>query len=304
MKRNYTIYDVFTDMVLTGNPLAVVFDAEGLETTAMQAIAGEFNLSETVFVGPPAEASHTAALRIFTPRTELPFAGHPTVGTAIALVESGLAGTGDRADAILVLEEQVGPVRCGVRAKGEAAYAEFDLPRIPEQYPLGVDRDTIADALGLGPFEVGFENHVCGLWSAGLSYVTVPVHGLDAAAKVRMDQVKWLEAIEPIDGHVPAPFVYCRETVNHECGFHGRMFAPHDGIAEDPATGSAVAAFAGAIVRYDEPVSGPCEVWIEQGVEMGRPSKIRVELDIDRGTIKAARIGGHAVCVARGHLDI
>ena len=145
MKRNYAIYDVFTDAALNGNPLAVVFDSEGLDTEQMQRIAGEFNLSETVFVAPAANAMHSAALRIFTPRAELPFAGHPTVGSAIALVESGLAGPVDGADAILVLEEQVGPVRCGVKMKQHAAYAEFDLPRTPEQVPCDISRETIAD---------------------------------------------------------------------------------------------------------------------------------------------------------------
>ncbi len=156
MKRNYAVYDVFTDRALTGNPLAVVFDSEGLDTAQMQKIAGEFNLSETVFVSPPANAMHSAALRIFTPRAELPFAGHPTVGCAIALVESGLAGPGEQADAILVLEEQVGPVRCGVKMKGGAAYAEFDLPRVPEQIRNDVGKETIAAALGIGAHEIGF----------------------------------------------------------------------------------------------------------------------------------------------------
>lgn len=304
MKRNYAVYDVFTDKALTGNPLAVVFDSQGLDTVMMQRIAAEFNLSETAFVSPPVNGMHSAALRIFTPRAELPFAGHPTVGSAIAMVERGLAGSNDRADAILVLEEQVGPVRCGVKMKDGSAYAEFDLPKIPGQLDCDIDKDIIAASLGIGPHDIGFENHVCGIWSAGLAYLTVPVHGLEVAARITMDQNRWLEAVAPVDGHVPAPYVYCRETVNHECGFHARMFAPYDGIIEDPATGSAVAAFAGAIVLYDQPVDGPSAIWIEQGVEMGRPSKIRVELDIDHGAIHAARIGGNAVCVARGHLDI
>lgn len=304
MKRNYAIYDVFTDTALTGNPLAVVFDSEGLDTAQMQRIAGEFNLSETVFVAPAANAMHSVALRIFTPRAELPFAGHPTVGSAIALVESGLAGPGNQADAILVLEEQVGPVRCGVKMKGGAAYAEFDLPRTPEQMRCDIGKETIAAALGIGAHDIGFENHVCGLWSAGLAYLTVPVHGLEVAGRIRMDQNKWLEAIAPVDGHVPAPYVYCRETVSHDCGFHARMFAPYDGIIEDPATGSAVAAFAGAMALHDQPIDGPTATWIEQGVEMGRPSKIRIELDMAGGAIHAARIGGHAVRVAKGHLEV
>ncbi len=302
INRRYTIYDVFTEKALGGNPLAVVFDAEGLDTAAMQRIAGEFNLSETVFVGPPEQPKHTARVRIFTPRVELPFAGHPTVGTAVALGETPDFANDNGGTEILILEEKIGPVRCVVSRGRGAAFAEFDLPRLPEPVAFEPVPETVGAALGLGPHEIGFENHAVCAWSAGIPYVLVPVRDLAAAATARMDVEAWLK-IAPRGGHlVAASFIYCRETVDHEASFHARMLAPHEGIPEDPATGSAVAAFAGAIMRFDAPVDGSKALIVEQGVEMQRPSKIRLEMDIDGGSITAARIGGHAVKIAEGTL--
>ena len=299
MSRNYAVYDVFTNQALTGNPLAVVFDADDLDNEAMQAIAGEFNLSETVFIRSPEKPGASAALRIFTPARELPFAGHPTVGAAIAIAENnGVDGT-----AIQVLEEQVGPVRAAVTIRqDEPAFAEFDLPRLPEPFDFAASREAVAVALGVDPLEIGFENHKIAAWTAGVPYVTVPVAGLGVAERVSVNVDEWL-ALLPGTMAVPAaPYVYCRESIRHDSAFHARMFAPWDGIAEDPATGSAVAAFAGQIMYFDEPVDGPSSFWIEQGMEMGRPSHIRLEIDVKGGAADAARIGGGAVKVAEGRL--
>lgn len=299
-ERDYAIYDVFTDRPLAGNPLAVVFQSAGLDEATMQAVAREFNLSETVFVAPAQDGRHAASIRIFTPDHELPFAGHPTVGTAIALAER----SGQDVQ-ILVIEEKVGPVRCAVRRSAEGAFAEFDLPRLPQELPFTVAPEIVGAALGLGPHEIGFENHTVGLWSAGVPYVTVPVVGLEAAGKVILDKAAWLD-FTPRDeaGNPACPYVYCRDTVHRESAFHARMIVPGGNVWEDPATGSAAAAFAGALVRHDRPVDGPATVWIEQGLEMGRPSRIRLELDIAGGGLEAARIGGHAVKVAEGRLEI
>jgi len=300
-KRDYLIYDVFTERPLAGNPLAVVLDAEGLDDAAMQSIAREFNLSETVFVRPPRNPAHTAAIRIFMPDGELPFAGHPTVGTAIALA----AERDGMAAALVVLEEKIGDVRCAVTRGGDgAAFAEFDLPKLSEPLDFNCDVQAIAAALGLGPHEIGFENHQPGLWSAGVPYLAVPVAGLAAAGRARIDAGLWLETSPRVDGAVCAPYLYCRETVGHDCAFHARMFSPWDGIAEDPATGSAVAAFSGQIAHFDRPPDGSHRYWIEQGVEMGRPSRIRLEIETEQAAIRAARIAGHAVQIARGTLFV
>jgi trans-2,3-dihydro-3-hydroxyanthranilate isomerase len=297
-KRRFAVYDVFSSKKLAGNPLAVVFDADGLDDTGMQAIAGEFNLSETTFILPPKDPKHRANVRIFTPMHELPFAGHPTVGSAIAITEAA----GADAPSIFVLEEKVGPVRCAVSKDDKGMFAEFDLPRLPEPVPFSADPAAIAAALGLGPQEIGFENHVVTQYSGGVPYVLVPVAGLGAAGRASLDTRAWMELTGPAEALSPGAFVYCRETVHHGNAFHARMFAGHLGIPEDPATGSAVAAFAGAITRFDRPGDGVRSYPIEQGVEMGRPSLIRLELDVERGVLAGARIGGHAVKVSEGTL--
>lgn len=299
-RRRYLVYDVFASTGLSGNPLAIVLDAEGLTDAQMQRIAGEFNLSETVFVLPPENPVHTARVRIFTPRQELPFAGHPTVGTAIALSQE--AGKAGGHTSLVVLEENVGSVRCAVSTANGTCFAEFDLPRLPQRFAFDAPSEVVAAALGLSHHEIGFENHTISAWSAGVPYVCIPVANLEAAGKARLDAGLW-EEIAPGEGAVVGdPYIYCRETVNHDCAFHARMFAPAAGIPEDPATGSAVAAFAGAILTHDEPMDGEHRYWIEQGIEMGRPSRIRLEIEVESMAITAARIGGAAVKVAEGTL--
>lgn len=304
LSREYAIYDVFTDKLLTGNPLAVVFDAAGLDEARMQAIAGEFNLSETVFVLPPDNGNHSAKVRIFTTTRELPFAGHPTVGSAIALAESRHGIGSVSLDLVQVLEEPIGLVRCAVRLEqGGPGFCEFDLPRLSTEYTVAIDRDEVAAALAVAPHEIGFENHVIGCWSAGVPFVMVPLRNLSAVERAKCDPSLW-EGLAPIaDGQLAFAYVYCRGGQNHGAAFHARMFAPHDGLTEDPATGSAAAALSGAIHRYDDLLDGHHSRLIEQGVEMGRPSLIHLHMDVEKGRIARARIGGQAVRIAQGTLS-
>lgn len=303
MALSYSVYDVFTDTKLAGNPLAVIFDGEGLGDEAMQAIACETNLSETVFVQPAANPAYTARIRIFTPGRELPFAGHPTVGTAIALAEKAHGAA--RLDLVSVLEENVGPVRCAVRLReGEASFAEFDLPRKSQQIPLPLDRVGIADALSLKTTEIGFENHVPSIWSAGVPFLLIPIHDVGAAERLEFDPQLWEKTVPFVDGALASAYIYCRGGVNHVAKFHARMFASGMGITEDPATGSAAAALSGAIHHFDRLPDGHHPVLIEQGVEMGRPSFIHLHMDIEGGAISNARIGGQAVRIATGSLDL
>jgi trans-2,3-dihydro-3-hydroxyanthranilate isomerase len=300
---SYSVYDVFTDTKLAGNPLAVIFDGGGLGDEAMQAIARETNLSETVFVQPADNPAYTARIRIFTPGRELPFAGHPTVGTAIALAERAHGAAA--LDLVSVLEENVGPVRCAVRLRdGEASFAEFDLPRKSQQIPLPLDRLGIADALSLKTTEIGFENHVPSIWSAGVPFLMVPVHDVGAAERLEFDPQLWEKTVPFVDGALASAYIYCRGGVNHVAKFHARMFASGMGISEDPATGSAAAALSGAINHFDRLTDGHHPILIEQGVEMGRPSFIHLHMDIEGGTISNARIGGQAVRIATGTLDL
>ncbi len=303
MARPYMLYDVFTDERLKGNPLAIVLEAEGLSEEDMQAIAGEFNLSETVFVFASENPAHTARLRIFTPGRELPFAGHPTVGTAIALAER--AGAGQTLDQVSVLEEKIGPVRCAVRlAEPGAPFAEFDLPAKSAHYKLenALDRQGIADALSISVKHVGFENHYPGVWSAGVPFLYVPVKDVATLGEVEFDPALW-ERVAPFSGgHLVSAYVYCRGA--NGANFHARMFSPDMGIAEDPATGAAAAGLSGVIHAHDRLPDGHHAFVIAQGVEMGRASKIHLHIDGAAGEITRTRIGGQAVKVASGMLEI
>jgi trans-2,3-dihydro-3-hydroxyanthranilate isomerase len=303
MARPYVLYDVFTDRRLKGNPLAVVFEAQGLSDAEMQAIAGEFNLSETVFVFASENPAHTARLRIFTPGRELPFAGHPTVGTAIALAER--AGAAQAVDQVCVLEENVGPVRCAVRlSEGAAAFAEFDLPSKSSHVRLenALERQGIADALSISVKHVGFENHYPGIWSAGVPFLFVPVKDVATLGEVDFDAALW-ERVAPLTGgRLVSAYVYCRGQ--NGADFQARMFSPDMGIAEDPATGAAAAALSGVIHAHDRLPDGYHAFVIAQGVEMGRASKIHLHIDVTAGEISRARIGGEAVRVASGVLEI
>src|SRR5215470_10323518 len=233
MRLAYHVLDVFTHQRFGGNPLAVVLDADGLAPARMQIIAREFNLSETTFVAKPDNPAHSARVRIFTPVTELPFAGHPTVGTAALLV---------------VLEEELGPVRVGVRLRANAApFAEFDAPRLPQESGALPAADRLAAALGLIPAEIGFENHRPTRFLAGNTFAFVPVASLEAMANARVASSHWAAAFQ---GGVGA-FLYCRQTVHTTSAFHARMFAPEHGVPEDPATGSAAVGFAGVVHRFD-----------------------------------------------------
>ncbi|HEY5794574.1 MAG TPA: PhzF family phenazine biosynthesis protein [Bosea sp. (in: a-proteobacteria)] len=299
MARRFVTLDVFTTMPHAGNPLAVVLDSEGLDTAAMQAIAGEFNLSETVFVSAAAAQGHRAGLRIFTPGRELPFAGHPTVGTAVLLALRD-AAEGRGAD-VIVLEEQVGLVPCAVSVTStRVGHALFTLPRLPQELEPPAGLPLIAGALGLDRREIGFDRHVPSVVSAGVAFTFVPVSSLEALERVRLDTTLWSQTIRPADQ--PNAYAYCRQVRDAGHDFHARMFAPAMGVREDPATGAAVAAFADVIMRFEKPGDGDHRFTIEQGYEMGRPSQITLEMSVRKGALASARIGGSAVVVSEGVL--
>ncbi len=301
MSRPYVVLDVFTVTPMEGNPLAIVTRSDDLTDAAMQTLAREFNLSETVFVLPPSNPAHTASIRIFTPNVELAFAGHPTIGTAIFLAQQRVWVNASVSDALIVLEAKGGLLRVGVRRKArDAPYAEFDAPKLPDEAGIAAPDDRIAAALGLAPSEIGFENHKATRYAAGPAFTFVPVSSLDAMRRARIVHAHWNAGFG--SGAAASAYVYCRETVKHKCGFHARMFAPGMGMAEDPATGSAAVAFAGVIQRFDNPGEGSHNCTIEQGMEMGRPSEIMLEFEIQNRKLRVVRIGGHAVVVMRGEI--
>jgi trans-2,3-dihydro-3-hydroxyanthranilate isomerase len=302
MERRYVILDVFCNRLFAGNPLAVMLDGGGLNDDLMQKIAGEFNLSETVFVRSVDKANKRAKIRIFTPGQELPFAGHPTVGTATLIAKEYF--NGDASDGIvdLVLDEQVGPVNCKVTLGADASNAQFTLPQLPEHMGECGSVEMIANALGLSAADIGFDAHKPQQWSAGVPYSLVPIANMDAIRNITPNAASWAKAFG--EGHHNNAFVYCRECENRSNNFHARMFWPGAGIKEDAATGSAVAAFAGAIFQNENLIDGDHTFVIEQGYEMGRPSLINLVLEVREGKLDKAMIGGDVVEVARGIISV
>ena len=295
MRRRFVTLDVFTDRPFTGNPLAVVVDSEDLDQSAMQAIAREFNLAETVFVFPPADIKHAAKLRIFTPAAELPFAGHPTVGTAV------LIGRGEGARDI-VLEENVGPVRCRVDTiDARRGRASFVVPKLPQDVGRAAAIADIAVALNIAPADIGFDNFQPARWSAGVPFTFVPVRGREAISRAHPDPSRF-DAVFG-DNDPGKAYLFCAETVDTGNDFHARMFAPGLGIPEDPATGAAVAAFAGLLAVTRAPPDGEHTFHIEQGYEMGRPSLIELTPTIRGGALRAATIAGGAVQISEGTIE-
>jgi trans-2,3-dihydro-3-hydroxyanthranilate isomerase len=299
MPLTFHTLDVFTDCRFGGNPLAVVHDADGLDSKRMQAIARELNLSETVFILKPENPAHSAKIRIFTPGRELPFAGHPTIGTAILLSELRAPVMNGERDAIIALEQTIGPVRVGVRLRaGEPPFAEFDAPKLPEMAGKLASRDQLADALSLLPREIGFENHTALRIGAGNTFAYIPVISLEAIAQARINGSLWASTFPASE--VDGVYLYTRQCVRKGSAFHARMFAPQLGVQEDPATGSAAVGFAGVVRAFDELPDGQHKRLIEQGYEMERPSSIMLTLIVERGRLDTVRIGGSAVRVAEG----
>lgn len=303
MRRKYYVLDVFTDRPLAGNPLAVVLDCDGLDDNAMQAIAREFNLSETVFVLPPRDPVNTARIRIFTPLAELPFAGHPTIGAAILIGELRAADLLGGQDVGIVLEEKIGKVSCTVRhMPGRAHHAYFIVPNLPSRTGLPRKNEDIAAALSLEPSDIGFGRHVASIYSAGVAFTFVPVAGQAALARAKPRLDLFDQNLVPADA--AKAFLYTREVQNPNHQFQARVFAPNLGVMEDPATGSAAAAFSGVLMAFEKLQSGRHEILIEQGRHMGRPSLLMLGLDVEHGVLVEASIGGFAVIAAQGTLDL
>jgi trans-2,3-dihydro-3-hydroxyanthranilate isomerase len=269
----------------------------------MQTIARELNLSETVFVLKPENPAHSAKIRIFTPGRELPFAGHPTVGTATLLAELRTPVVNGERDAIIALEQAIGTVRVGVRLRaGQAPFAEFDAPKLPEMAGTLPARERLADALGLLTREIGFENHTALRIDAGNVFAYVPVISLEAIARARVEAVAFAGTFP--ESEVAGVYLYTRQCVHKTSAFHARMFAPQLGVPEDPATGSAAVGFAGVVKAFDVLPDGMHKRAIEQGHEMGRPSAIQLTLVVEGGKLETVRIGGNAVRVVEGKMAV
>lgn len=296
----YFTLDVFTTKRFGGNPLAVVNEADGLTDEQMQKIAAEFNLSETVFVLRPDAVHHNAKLRIFTPTQELPFAGHPTIGTAILLAELGADFSHDWRKTIL-LEEKIGLVSVEVsKNTDEIAYAEMTAAKMPILVDGPPNRNEVAAALRIEPGKVGFGLHKIAMYDAGNTPLFVPLSSREVLAKIKPSEEHW-EALNGAGSF--GIYAYCRGSNGSE-EFHSRLFGPEFGIVEDPATGSAAVAFAGALNEALVLEDGSHSWVIHQGEDMGRPSRIDLKADIADGQVVSVKIGGNALRVSRGVITI
>jgi len=301
LRRTFHTLNVFTDTPFTGNPLAVVLNCEGLSEQRMQVIAREFNLSETVFVLDPLDPVNTARLRIFTPTRELPFAGHPTIGAAVLIAQMRASEMLGGAGLGLAIEEQVGLIACTVRRrKGGATQARFILPRLPRRLGEAPSVQAIAAALGLQVADIGFGAHQPSVWSAGNAFTFVPVASLEAIGRAVPNPALFSTTFA---GSGSLAFLYTQEVMREGSHVHARMFGPGIDITEDPATGSAVAAFAGVAAQFERPEDGDHLLIIEQGFEIGRPSIIYLRVQIEGGMLVDASVGGAAVMVAHGTIE-
>ena len=276
---SYLVTDVFTDRPFGGNQLAVFPDAEALPQHRLQAIAAEFNFSEVTFVYPPDDLRHTAKVRIFTPTQEIPFAGHPVIGTAIALADLGFPSE-------MILELGIGPVPCTVTEAGASFTTTVPLTRNAQPDP-----DLVARALGLTPDRIDTSLHAPVQAGLGLSFVIARLTDRAALSACQPDVAAMREGAARYPGSLDfATLAYVADGAT----IHARMFAPLDNIPEDPATGSAAAALA-ALLR--DVTGADQNLTIHQGVDMGRPSLIMARADA-----KGVTIAGRAVKVMEGRL--
>lgn len=290
----FETFDVFTDRRFAGNQLAVLTDARGLSTEAMQTITREFNLAETTFVLPPDDPAHDARLRIFTIGYEMPFAGHPTVGTAIAIARAR------RFEGELKLELKAGLFRVQVSETDGLWRAQFANPNLPKETGGAPPPDALERALHLPAGAADRGAHKPRRVGAGVDYVFVRAP-LDAVRKARLNPAAF-DALG-LDG-VIGILLYADGGEAKDAAFHVRMFAPGAGVAEDPATGSAAAALPGQIALSERLADGAHRWIIEQGFEIGRPSRIEVDIECTHGAIRAVRVGGAAVPVSTGEIEI
>ena len=290
----YYLCDVFTRRRFGGNPLAVFPEAEGMTAVQMQQLAREFNFSESTFVLPP-EQGQTRRVRIFTPTTEVPFAGHPNVGTAFALAATGELPDFD-SHCEVVFEESAGlvPVAVSRQADGRI-FCELTAPEplsLGEPLPVAL----VAEALSLTPEDIRVDGHPPQLASVGLPFVMVELANREALARAKVH----LPGFERIAALGIAPDIHLYVRCEDEFDIRARMFAPFDNVPEDPATGSANGALCALLAQLDGAADGPYRYRIAQGVEMGRSSELVVQVDSSAGAVRQVRVGGYAVLVGEG----
>jgi trans-2,3-dihydro-3-hydroxyanthranilate isomerase len=293
--------DVFTETPFCGNPLAVILEGQGLTSGQMQAVAREMNLSETTFILPSTDATAHAKVRIFTPQLELPFAGHPVVGTSYVLATEGLIPRREGSFEVR-LELGVGVLPVEIACANGIVTQVIMTQRTPQFLAVlpSADVEQLARGLGLDPQDILGTGLPAQLVSTGLPQLMVPVRSLAAVQAIKLELGRLHTICERYDTH--SIYAFTRETVTSGAHVHSRLFAPLAGVFEDPATGSASGAL-GAYLVHHRAVGGDAPVVRlenEQGYELGRPSRICIEVAWDRSTIARVRVGGRVVKVIDG----
>ncbi|MDE1936378.1 PhzF family phenazine biosynthesis protein [Bradyrhizobium sp.] len=301
MRLHFVTVDVFTGTQFAGNPLGVVLNAEGLSGGQMQAIAAEFNLAETTFVLPPKDPAHTAEVRIFTPRYEMPFAGHPNVGTAFALARAGKSYGRVIEGSSVTFEEKAGLVPIAILKEGSTVIGARLAS--PQRLSVGeeISAELIASACSLSVSDIETKNHRPCIASCGAPFILAEVKGRAklAEAAARSDIFMREVAKQP----ATSIFIYT-QVAEDGLDIRARMFAPHHGIPEDPATGSANVALIGLLAHLRAERDLHLSKTIAQGVEMGRPSVLKAEAEKKDGVVTATYIGGRCVPVMSGTIEL
>jgi len=295
MKYQFYQADVFTSSPLGGNPLAVFVEASGLDTESMQKIAREMNLSETTFILPASDDGADFDVRIFTPGRELPFAGHPTIGTTHILRETGKIPDSQK---LIRLKMPIGIIPVHVEESGKRLFMEHPQP----EFLHTVDAlETVANALSLPSSSIE-RRWPCQVVSTGLPVLFVPLTHLQSARDIKLNSTKLEEVLRPLK--VDMIYAFTTETVHKGFTIHSRAFAPAIGIPEDPATGSASGAIGAYLAQYDVVAKERlADIKIEQGYEMGRPASVYVQVEQTQDGITSIRVGGESVTVIEGHLE-
>ncbi len=305
----YITADVFTSAVFSGNQLAIVFGAEGLPSDTLQAVAREFNYSETVFVFAPENPAHSRRVRIFTPAAELPFAGHPTIGTAHILLETGEIESAGELTTV-VLEEGAGAVPVIVRSdNGRVVHARLTAPMLPDEREATVTIEQLAHILSLSVEDFTGGHYLPTAVSCGVPFLMVPVKSVAAVRKASVNLEAFNRLLRGAWASEPMVFTMDRDDTEQVpahvvgCDIRARVFVPSLGIPEDPATGSACACLA-AYLAARTPREGLLRWEVAQGVEMGRASRITIEAEKEFGSIINVHVGGSSVRVSEGVMRV
>lgn len=298
----YLTLDVFTATPFGGNQLAVFPDATGIPEEWLLPITREFNFSEVTFVYPAKDAQHVRTVRIFTPEKEMPFAGHPTIGTAaaLALCEGVLGGA---TTGRIALDLKIGTVPVDLRVESDTlAWGELTAAKLPEVGPQTPTLNTLAEILGLKPADLVGGHYSPQAVSCGYPFLLVPLKTVDAVQRARVRVDLWEQTLKR--AWAPEILVAARDPERGEHAWRARMFAPGINVPEDPATGSAIASFGGWLAMKESKADGDFAWTVRQGVEMGRPSLLEVRASKAGGAVTSVKVAGHAVLTGEGRLRL